>query len=280
MLLIKRVLNNNAVVATDKHKQTLVALGNGIAFHKKSGEIISEDKVEKIFYPQNEKDTNSMSEMLASIDPKYIELSDQIISETIASSGKKLSDDIYLSLPDHLQFAVERLKKGMPIQNRLTIETMQTYPDEFQLGKRALCYLEKTEKLKFPEDEATNIAMHLITAEEGNSLENTAGTIELINRFLEIISEMLKMEINSKSVAYYRLVTHLKFFAQRISKKQTQEANVDPELYNMVIHRYHKEYLISQRIAGIVMQKFNYKVSQDEIMYLTIHIHHIAVADR
>lgn len=112
MLLIKRVLNNNAVVATDKHKQTLVALGNGIAFHKKAGEIISEDKVEKIFYPQNEKDTNSMSEMLASIDPKYIELSDQIISETIASSGKKLSDDIYLSLPDHLQFAVERLKRG------------------------------------------------------------------------------------------------------------------------------------------------------------------------
>ena len=262
MLLIKRVLNNNAVVATDKHKQTLVALGNGIAFHKKAGEIISEDKVEKIFYPQNEKDTNSMSEMLASIDPKYIELSDQIISETIASSGKKLSDDIYLSLPDHLQFAVERLKKGMPIQNRLTIETMQTYPDEFQLGKRVLRYLEKTENLKFPED------------------EHTAGTIELINRFLEIISEMLKMEINSKSVAYYRLVTHLKFFAQKISKKQTQEANVDPELYNMVIHRYHKEYLISQRIAGIVMQKFNYKVSQDEIMYLTIHIHHIAVADR
>lgn len=218
MFLIKRVLNNNAVVATDKHKQTLVALGNGIAFHKKAGEVIGEERVEKVFYPKNEKDTNSMSEMLASIDPKYIELSDQIISEAIASSGKKLSDDIYLSLPDHLQFAVERIKKGMPIQNRLTIETMQTYPDEFQLGKRVLYYLEKSENLKFPEDEATNIAMHLITAEEGNSLEHTAGTIELINRLLDIISEMLNIEISSKSVAYYRLVTHLKFCSENFKK--------------------------------------------------------------
>lgn len=67
---------------------------------------------------------------------------------------------------------------------------------------------------------------------------------------------------------------------REFQKKQIQESSVDKELYSMVVHRYHKEYLISQRIAGIVMQKFDYKVPQDEIMYLTIHIHHIAVADR
>ena len=205
-------------------------------------------------------------------------MSDRIISEAITSSGKKLSDDIYVSLPDHLQFAVERVKNGILIQNKLTVETMQTYPDEFQLGKRVLKYLSEKTGLDFPDDEATNIAMHLITAEEGDSLENTEGTIELIDRFLKIISEMLGKNINSNSVSYYRLITHLKFFIQRIKKQQSQKFKADKDLYDMVIHSYHKEYIIAQRIAGIVLHDFNYEVSEDEVMFLTIHIHRINVS--
>ncbi|MCX8723846.1 MULTISPECIES: PRD domain-containing protein [Lactobacillus] len=275
MIVIKRVLNNNAVVATDEQDQTLVALGSGIAFHQKAGQAILENKIEKSFYPKNEDAANSISETLAQVDPKYIELSDRIISEAVISSGKKLSDDIYVSLPDHLQFAVERLKKGMLIQNKLTVETMQTYPDEFQLGKHTLSYLAQETGLTFPDDEATNIAMHLITAEEGDILENTEETITLINQFLKVISAMLKKEFNLNSVSYYRLVTHLKFFVQRIKKRQHQEFPPDKTLYDLIIRDYHAEYLIAQRIAGIVMKKFNYRVSDDEILFLTIHIHRV-----
>lgn len=275
MIVIKRVLNNNAVVATDEQNQTLVALGSGIAFHQKAGRAILENKIEKSFYPKNEDAANSISETLAQVDPKYIELSDRIISEAVISSGKKLSDDIYVSLPDHLQFAVERLKKGMLIQNKLTVETMQTYPDEFQLGKHTLSYLAQETGLTFPDDEATNIAMHLITAEEGDVLENTEETITLINQFLKVISAMLKKEFNLNSVSYYRLVTHLKFFVQRIKKRQHQEFPPDKTLYDLIIRDYHAEYLIAQRIAGIVMKKFNYRVSDDEILFLTIHIHRV-----
>lgn len=277
MIVIKRVLNNNAVLAKDEQNQTLVALGSGIAFQRKAGQVILEDKIEKSFFPKDEDATNSISETLAQVDPKYIELSDCIISEAIGSSGKKLSDDIYVSLPDHLQFAVERLKKGMVIQNKLTVETMQTYPDEFQLGKRTLKYLSEKTGLTFPDDEATNIAMHLITAEEGDILENTEETIELINKFLKIISEMLDKKFDSNSVSYYRLVTHLKFFVQRIKKRQKQELVADKDLYDMIIHNYHREYIIAQRIAGIVMSNFDYQVNEDEITFLTIHIHRVNV---
>lgn len=88
MIVIKRVLNNNAVVAKDELNRTLVALGSGIAFQQKAGHIIPKDKIEKIFYPKDEDATNSISETLSQIDPKYIELSDRIISEAITSSGK------------------------------------------------------------------------------------------------------------------------------------------------------------------------------------------------
>lgn len=277
MFRIKRILNNNAVIAVDNNENTLVALGNGIAFQRKVGQIISKDKIEKSFYPKDDATTNQISNTLSQIDPWYIELSDKIISETTASSGKKLSDDIYVSLPDHLQFAVERIKNGIPIQNRLTIETMQTYPDEFEIGKNAVKYLGQKKKLEFPEDEATNIAMHLITAEEGDSLENTENSIEFINHIVNIIEEMLDKKIDSKSVSYYRLITHLKFFVQRINNKKPNLEKMDDELFNLIIHKYHNEYLIAQRIAGIVLSNYNYEVSNDDIMFLTIHIHRVSI---
>lgn len=117
--------------------------------------------------------------------------------------------------------------------------------------------------------------MHLITAEEGDSLENTEGTIELINRFIKIIEQMLNKSINPQSVSYYRLVTHLKFFIQRIRKNEVQELPLDKDLYNMIVHSYHKEYIIAQRIAGIILSDYDYKTSEDEIMFLTIHIHRV-----
>ncbi|MBP2058467.1 beta-glucoside operon transcriptional antiterminator [Lactobacillus colini] len=279
-MIIKRVLNNNAVIALDDNQQTLVALGSGIAFQGKPGDLIEDKKIEKVFYPQDESATNSISQTLLQIDPWYIELSDKIISEAEASSGKKLSDDIYFSLPDHLQFAVERVSKGMIIQNRLTIETMQTYPDEFQLGKRSIAYLSKKTGLTFSDDEAANIAMHIITAQEGESLENTEGTIELINKFIKIIEEMLNKKIDIKSVTYYRAITHLKFFIQGIKNRTVRNQTMDDkELFNMVIHNYHKEYVIAQRISGIVLNEFDYQVSDDEIMYLTIHIHRLNISE-
>lgn len=278
-MIIERVLNNNAIVAKDDEGRSLVALGSGIAFGRKKGQAVAQAKIEKVFYPKNEEATNSISEILAQIRPEYIELSDQIISEAIASSGKKLSDDIYVSLPDHLQFAVNRVKKGIVIQNRLTIETMQVYPDEFRLGKKVVDYLAKKSGLKFNDDEAANVAMHIITAQEGDSLESTQGSIELINRFLEIIEDMLDKKVDSDSVSYYRLITHLKFFVQRIKKRSVADRKADSDLYNLIIHKYHKEYLIAQRLAGIVMNDYDYSVSQDEIMYLTIHIHRLNSAD-
>lgn len=243
MILIKRVLNNNAVVAIDEKGQTLVALGGGIAFQRKAGQTVPTEKIEKAFYSKSVSDTDRISQTLANIEPWYIELSDRIISEISTGTDHKVSDDIYVNLPDHLQFAVQRLKHGIPIENRLTLETMSTYPDEFALGKQTIKALEKKTGLHFPEAEAANIAMHLITAEEGDSLENTEGTIELIDRIIQVIEEMLQKQLDTNSVSYYRLMTHLKFFIKRIKTQNSDKGSVDADLFNMAAHKYHEEYL-------------------------------------
>ncbi|UYX12590.1 PRD domain-containing protein [Lactobacillus delbrueckii subsp. indicus] len=277
MIKIVKVLNNNAIVAEDIRKNTLVALGAGIAFRQKVGDWIADSKIEKTFFSEDEKTATSIIDAFSQVRAEYIELSDRVISEAETSSGKKLSDDIYVSLPDHLQFAVQRIKDGMQIQNRLTFETMQTYPDEFRIAQKAVEELSRMSGLKFPDDEATNIAMHIITAEEGDSLANTEETIKLINEIMQIIQEMLH-ELDNKSVAYYRLMTHLKFFIQRIKKGQRQnDKDFDRDLYEMVAQKYHAEYIVAQRIAGIIYGRYNYQVGDEEVMFLTIHIHRVNV---
>lgn len=67
MIVIKRVLNNNAVVAEDEYGQTLVALGSGIAFQRKAGQIIPNKKIEKSFYPQSEDANKSITETLSRV---------------------------------------------------------------------------------------------------------------------------------------------------------------------------------------------------------------------
>lgn len=277
MIKIVKVLNNNAIVAEDIRKNTLVALGAGIAFRQKVGDWIADSKIEKAFFPEDEKTATSIIDAFLQVKAEYIDLSDQVISEAETSSGKKLSDDIYVSLPDHLQFAVQRIKDGMQIQNRLTFETMQTYPDEFRIAQSAVEKLSEMSGLEFPDDEATNIAMHIITAEDGDSLANTEETIKLINEIMQIIQEMLH-DLDDKSVAYYRLITHLKFFIQRIKKGQHKNGkDFDQDLYEMIAQKYHAEYIVAQRIAGIIYGRYNYNVGDEEVMFLAIHIHRVNI---
>ena len=46
---IKKIINNNIVSSIDKDGRELIVMGRGIGFGKKTGQMIDEDAVEKIF---------------------------------------------------------------------------------------------------------------------------------------------------------------------------------------------------------------------------------------
>ena len=48
-LIISKVINNNVVSAYDDEQHELVIMGRGIAFQKKSGDPIDEERIEKYF---------------------------------------------------------------------------------------------------------------------------------------------------------------------------------------------------------------------------------------
>lgn len=272
---IKRVLNNNAVVALNGNTE-MIALGSGIAFRKDAGDLINENAIEKAFYPESEQQVNQLTDVLSNISPIFIQLSDEIIKKAIKLINKEFSNDIYVSLPDHLQFALERAKKNMKIENKLTLETSQIYPKEFEIGKFAIELIHKTFDINLSMDEATNVAMHFITAESNNDLDGTMATMKLVNSLIELIENKMEISFDKQSSQIYRLMIHLNFYAMRVLGNEVDNKSIiDSELYNVIKQRYSDDFLIAQSVSEYVKKKYNYDTTKDEIAFLSIHIRRI-----
>lgn len=272
---IKRILNNNAVVALNNNIE-MIALGSGIAFRKDAGDLINEKAIEKAFYPESEQQVNQLTDVLSNISPIFIQLSDEIINKAIELIDKEFSNDIYVSLPDHLQFALERAKKNMKIENRLTLETSQIYPKEFEVGKFAVDLIHKTFDVDLTMDEATNVAMHFITAESNQDLDSTMATMKLVNSLIELIETKLGIEFDKQSSQIYRLMIHLNFYAMRVLGNDADNKSViDSELYNVIKERYSEDFSIAQNVSKYVETQYNYETTKDEVAFLSIHIRRI-----
>lgn len=72
-----------------------------------------------------------------------------------------------------------------------------------------------------PEDEVASIVIHLVNAEFGTEMPNTIDITKIIQNVLKIIKYNYNIEFDESSISYERLITHLKFFAQRIIINKT-----------------------------------------------------------
>lgn len=57
--------------------------------------------------------------LMSDIPIEYVEISDEIIQYAKTILGVELHDSIYISLTDHIHFAIERYRLGMDIKNAL-----------------------------------------------------------------------------------------------------------------------------------------------------------------
>lgn len=270
---IIKVINNN-IVTSIKDGNEVIVMGKGLGFNKTSGDLIPDPKIDKIFSLSNEDGADRFKSLLKDVPMQELQASDEIISYARLSLGKKLSDSIYVSLTDHIHFAIERFKKGMDFGNALSWEVKHFYNHEYLIGKEGLNIIEKKSHVRLPDDEAVTIALHLVNAEMDNSMDHTLGMTKLIKEILGIIQYTFHVELSDTSLAYERLMTHLKFFIQRVLTDQPLPDN-DQKLFEMVKENYSAEYRCSLKIAKYVKKELNYELTNAELSYLTIHINRV-----
>nr|WP_265412354.1 PRD domain-containing protein [[Clostridium] innocuum] len=107
-------------------------------------------------------------------------------------------------------------------------------------------------------------------------MQDTVQQTRIVQDTLTVIKNFFSMTFQEDSIAYYRLVTHLKFFAQRITAKKIQgKANEDVQLLEIVKLKYPNSYECVNRIVKYMNLEFGYSLTNEERLYLTIHIERI-----
>ena len=269
-MIINKVLNNNVVTIISENGEEAVVMGRGLAFQKKKGDEIDESKIEKIFVLENKSINEKLLTLVNDIPAKYLEIAEDIIKYAENKLSTKLNENIYLTLTDHISFAISRAEKNLEIKNAMLWDIKRLHKDEFDVGIHALRVIKENLNVELPEDEAASIAMHILNGELDQEMPEIVDMIKLIEEILKMVKYHFNIEFDEDSINYYRFVTHLKFFTQRLSSGRYYEDN-DNDLFDMIKLKYPKSYECTKRIEGFVKQKYNTQLTKEEMLYLIIH---------
>ncbi|PEL12002.1 transcription antiterminator BglG [Bacillus sp. AFS017336] len=272
---LKKALNNNVVLAKNDNHQEVVVFGNGIAFKLKPEDPIDESKISKVFTLQTQDLSLKLANLLKEVPLEYVEITEEIIAFARRTLSAPISDYILLTLTDHIYFATLRYKKGQEIRNVLLWETKKFYKKEYEIGLKALEIIERKTGIRFNEDEAGFIAMHLANTQfEGNEIDKTIKIAKFTQDILGIIKYHFGLVFDEDSWNYGRLVTHLKFFSQRILSNDHIE-NDDDYLYEQVQHKYTHAFECVKKIEKYVLNGFGKQITMAEMVYLVLHINRV-----
>ncbi len=277
-IIIEKVINNNIISAYEKSGAEVIVMGRGIGFKKKQGEVVPADQISKIFRIKSRTLTEQFKELLANMPLERVRISDEIISHAKDHLKLKLNQSIYVTLTDHINFAIERVSQGIEPQNALLWEIKRFYPQEFQLGIYALELIQDRLDILLPEDEAGFIALHFVNAEYGTDIRDAVKFPDQMQAIVDIVERDLGILLDESSLHYERFMTHIKFLIQRIYRKELLSSE-DRELSLLMQRKYPREYQCSVKVAEYIMQATGSRLSEEEIMYLSVHIRRVSTID-
>ena len=277
-IIIEKVINDNIISAYETSGAEVIVMGRGIGFKKKQGEVVPADQISKIFRIKSRTLAEQFKELLANMPLERVRISDEIISHAKDHLKLKLNQSIYVTLTDHINFAIERVSQGIEPQNALLWEIKRFYPQEFQLGIYALELIQDRLDILLPEDEAGFIALHFVNAEYGTDIRDAVKFPDQMQAIVDIVERDLGMLLDESSLHYERFMTHIKFLIQRIYRKELLSSE-DRELSLLMQRKYPREYQCSLKVAEYIMQATGSRLSEEEIMYLSVHIRRVSTID-
>ncbi|KHE69935.1 glucose PTS transporter transcription antiterminator GlcT, partial [Halobacillus sp. BBL2006] len=267
---IKKVLNNNVVIAEHPSYEEVVLIGKGIGFNRKSEDEISFDKADKTFLLSNEKEKEQYVNLLPYVDERLIDFMNDILVHIETRMGQELNQHIHVALTDHLAFAINRAKKNMQFSNPFLPEIESLYPKEYQIAMEVVTMIYDEMGIQFPEGEVGFIALHIHSAVTDKTLREINRHNQLITKLVSLVEETMDFKIDKNSVDYHRLVQHLHRAIDRVY--QSESVGDEIKLANMLKQEYPVCYNLAWKLIKVMQRQLNKPVDESEVIYLTIHL--------
>ena len=159
MFRVKKVLNHNTLIGIGMDdNQEYLLIGKGIGFGKKVSERIEapEDCTVYSLYEQTQR--GPAAELVKSVDPVFLEISEQILKESERIFGK-IDWAILFPMADHIAYAVKRIRNQEQISNPLTEDIRALFHMEYKTAQRVGPILKDRLDVEIDEHEIGYIAL-------------------------------------------------------------------------------------------------------------------------
>jgi beta-glucoside operon transcriptional antiterminator len=268
MEVIKKI-NNNVALAVNESEEEFIVLGKGVGFKKTPYTLSDKDNIEKVFVsPKNIK----MFDILNDIPMEDIYLAEEIIEAGTEILKKELNPNLILTLSDHISFALQRIRENIEIRNPLEWEVKSLYPLETKIGQLALKIVKDKTGIVLPTSEITFIALHFVNAQlDSGEMSETTKLTKVVGEILSIVKYYFKIDYDDTPYNFTRFATHIKYFIIREMNSKSFE-NENEEIYQIVKIKYPETIKCVQKIQKYLQDSYGWNCSNDEKLYLTLHI--------
>lgn len=277
---IKRVFNNNTILAY-KDSSEVVIFGKGIGFGKKHGDEVDNKKIEKVFVA-NENHLSNFKALFEEISTEYADLTFRIVKQAESDLNIEFISSTYIAILDHINYALIRAKEGLFVTNPLLWEIKRTYVKEYNAALKTLEVIEEETGIKLPADEAGTIAVHYLNAQDPKMQISTSyRAVEIIQSIIKIIQFYFQVEFNEEDINYSRLMIHLRYFVSGLMTDCRKSTGLDEGfIFNQIKLQYPDVYECVLKIRQFVQGKLHKEVSDEELLYLMLHIHRVIKAEK
>lgn len=269
-----KAFNNNAVLGRTDDGQEVIVMGKGVGFKKYPKDPINLKTIEKTFILKSQADTDSFHDLFDKIPFQDVELAGEVIELGKELLPFELNDSLLITLSDHISYMLRRIREGLTFSSPLLWEIKTIYPDEYAAGRKAADFLRRKTGLEIPDSEEAFIALHFANAHlDTTDMEETILLTKIIDQVLEIVQYHYHIKISETSYEFTRFAAHLRLFVKRCLSGGASQDNT--ALLAVIKAKYQKDYRCALKIKKYLETIYSWKISEDELLYLSLHLNRI-----
>lgn len=136
-VIVKKIYNNNVLLGVKGSGTEMVVNARGIAYGRHRGEIVDASSAQR-YVAEGAYRTTAIASLLTNATHTEVRVAQAIVELAREELGTPHARRMMLPILDHLVAAVHRAKQGAVIDFPLEWEVRQLYPDEAELGRRAV----------------------------------------------------------------------------------------------------------------------------------------------
>lgn len=276
LMLITKKINNNVALAQAADGTDLVVFGKGVGFPVTPYELEDTSSIQTVFHHVDNEVLTAVTSIKSEVMAAAVEITG-IAGETLDCD---LNRNLFLTLADHLQFAIERIEDGILIENPLASTVHAIYPKEYEVGEKSLAIVRAHCDIELPPAEACSIAMHIVTAEAGgefdDNLHDFQKTMRSIDEITSIVEACLGITIDRASYNYNRFAIHVRYLIKRLSSGEAVSSR-NKGLFSRIASDFPEVSACTNLICDYLKERYGRTCGNEERLYLMMYLNRFLV---